>query len=308
MNYFEEIKELIENKEVKDGVRRLSENNDKLKTYYEIGKLLVEAQGGEERAKYGDGLIKKWSLKLVEQYGSGYNISNLKRMRQFYMVIRKGAPLEHQLSISWTNWKYLLPIKNENERNYYINQCILNNLSKRELTKLIKEKAYDRLSYTDKNNIKVISSKEEINYSLKDMILDPIIIKSPKDKHISERILKKYILNELRDFFLQLGSGFLYAGSEYKLTYYGKNFYVDILLFNINLNCYIPVELKLNSTNYKDISQIQLYRKIIDSTLKKKHHNKSIGLIISKRNDNFIFSYVNDDGVYLISYDLEKVI
>ena len=308
MNYFEEIKELIENKEVKDGVRRLSENNDKLKTYYEIGKLLVEAQGGEERAKYGDGLIKKWSLKLVEQYGSGYNISNLKRMRQFYMVIRKGAPLEHQLSISWTNWKYLLPIKNENERNYYINQCILNNLSKRELTKLIKEKAYDRLSYTDKNNIKVISSKEEINYSLKDMILDPIIIKSPKYKHISEKILKKYILNELRDFFLQLGSGFLYAGSEYKLTYYGKNFYVDILLFNINLNCYIPVELKLNSTNYKDISQIQLYRKIIDSTLKKKHHNKSIGLIISKRNDNFIFSYVNDDGVYLISYDLEKVI
>lgn len=308
MDYFEEIKELIENKEVKDGVRRLSENNDKLKTYYEIGKLLVEAQGGEERAKYGDGLIKKWSLKLVEQYGIGYNISNLKRMRQFYMVIRKGAPLEHQLSISWTNWKYLLPIKNENERNYYINQCILNNLSKRELTKLIKEKAYDRLSYTDKNNIKVISSKEGINYSLKDMILDPIIIKSPKDKHISEKILKKYILNELRDFFLQLGSGFLYAGSEYKLTYYGKNFYVDILLFNINLNCYIPVELKLNSTNYKDISQIQLYRKIIDSTLKKKHHNKSIGLIISKRNDNFIFSYVNDDGVYLISYELEKVI
>lgn len=305
MNYFEEIKELIENKEVKDGVRRLSENNDKLKTYYEIGKLLVEAQGGENKTKYGDMLIKKWSSKLMKDYGKGYSTTNLKNMRKFY-IIQKSQPVVDQLT--WTNWTLLLPIKNENERNYYINQCILNNLSKRELTKLIKEKAYDRLSYTDKNNIKVISSKEEINYSLKDMILDPIIIKSPKDKHISEKILKKYILNELRDFFLQIGSGFLYAGSEYKLTYYGKNFYVDILLFNINLNCYIPVELKLNSTNYKDISQIQLYRKIIDSTLKKKHHNKSIGLIISKRNDNFIFSYVNDDGVYLISYDLEKVI
>ena len=90
----------------------------------------------------------------------------------------------------------------------------------------------------------------------------------------------------LRDFFLQLGSGFLYAGSEYKLDYYGKYFYVDILLFNINLNCYIPVELKLNSTNYKDVSQVQLYRKIIDNTIKKKNHNKSIGLIISKKNDN----------------------
>ena len=308
MNYYEEIKDLIEKKEVKDGVRRLSYNSDKLKTYYEIGKLLVEAQGGEERAKYGNSLIKKWSLKLVEQYGSGYNISNLKRMRQFYTIIQKGAPLEHQLNISWTNWKYLLPIKNENERNYYINQCILNNLSKRELAKLIKEKAYDRLSYADKNNIKIINFKNEASYSLKDMLLDPIIIKSPGNENISEKVLKKYILDELRDFFLQLGSGFLYAGSEYKLDYYGKHFYVDILLFNINLNCYIPVELKLNSTNYKDVSQVQLYRKIIDNTIKKKYHNKSIGLIISKKNDNFIFEYVNDEGVYLISYDLEKVI
>lgn len=307
INYYEEIKDLIEKKEVKDGVRRLSYNSDKLKTYYEIGKLLVEAQGGEERAKYGNSLIKKWSLKLVEQYGSGYNISNLKRMRQFYTIIQKGAPLEHQLNISWTNWKYLLPIKNENERNYYINQCILNNLSKRELAKLIKEKAYDRLSYADKNNIKIINSKNEASYSLKDMLLDPIIIKSPGNENISEKVLKKYILDELRDFFLQLGSGFLYAGSEYKLDYYGKHFYVDILLFNINLNCYIPVELKLNSTNYKDVSQVQLYRKIIDNTIKKKYHNKSIGLIISKKNDNFIFEYVNDEGVYLISYDLEKV-
>ena len=197
-------------------------------------------------------LIKKWSSKLMKDYGKGYSTTNLKNMRKFY-IIQKSQPVVDQLT--WTNWTLLLPIKNENERNYYINQCILNNLSKRELTKLIKEKAYDRLSYTDKNNIKVISSKEEINYSLKDMVLDPIIIKSPKDKHISEKILKKYILNELREFFLQLGSGFLYAGSEYKLTYYGKNFYVDILLFNINLNCYIPVELKLNGTNYKDISQ-----------------------------------------------------
>lgn len=230
MNYFEEIKELIENKEVKDGVRRLSENNDKLKTYYEIGKLLVEAQGGENKTKYGDMLIKKLSSKLMKDYGKGYSTTNLKNMRKFY-IIQKSQPVVDQLT--WTNWTLLLPIKNENERNYYINQCISNNLSKRKLTKLIKEKAYDRLSYTDKNNIKVIISKEEINYSLKDMILDPIIIKSPKDKHISEKILKKYILNELRDFFLQLGSGFLYAGSEYKLTYYGKNFYVDILLFNI---------------------------------------------------------------------------
>ncbi len=305
MDYYSKIKNVIEEKEVNEAVRRLQSNKDTLSAYYEIGKLLIEAQGGEARAKYGNDLINKWSKSLVEKYGKGYTSSNLRRMRKFYITIRKCAPAAHKLS--WTHWTILLPIKNENERNYYINQCILNNLSKRELIKLIKEKAFDRLSYADKNNIKLIDTNKEFNYNLKDMLLDPIIIKAPDNKKLSENMLKKYILDELRDFFLQLGTGFLYAGSEYKLTYLDKTFYADMMLFNTNLNCYMPVELKLNNTNYKDISQIQLYRKIVDKTLKKKHHNKTIGLIISKKNDNFIMEYVNDDGIYLISYKLDNM-
>ena len=113
INYYEEIKDLIEKKEVKDGVRRLSYNSDKLKTYYEIGKLLVEAQGGEKKTKYGDMLIKKWSKKLMKDYGKGYSITNLKNMRKFY-IIQKGQPLVDRLT--WTNWTLLFPIKNENER------------------------------------------------------------------------------------------------------------------------------------------------------------------------------------------------
>ncbi len=304
MGYYSKIKNVIEEKEVNEGVRRLQSNKDTLNAYYEKGKLLVEAQGGENKTKYGDMLIKKWSIKLMEQYGKGYSTTHLKYMRKFYLI-QKGQPAVDQLT--WTHWTILLPIKNENERNYYINQCILNNLSKRELIKLIKEKAFDRLSYADKNNIKLIDTNKESNYSLKNMLLDPIIIKAPDKKKLSEKMLKKYILDELRDFFLQLGTGFLYAGSEYKLKYLDKIFYVDMMLFNTNLNSYMPVELKLNNTNYKDISQIQLYRKIIDKTLRKKNHNKTIGLIISKKNDNFIMEYVNDDGIYLISYELTKV-
>ena len=259
----------------------------------------------KKRAKYGNELIKNWSKRLVEQYGKGYDSSNLRRMRQFY-IIQKGAPVVDQLTR--THWTILLPIKNKNERNYYINQCILNNLSKRELIKLIKEKAFDRLSYADKENIKLIDNKDEPNYSLKDMLLDPIIIKAPNKEKLSEKMLRKYITEELRDIFLQLGSGFLYAGSEYKISYLDKNFYIDMLLFNTNLNCYIPVELKLNKTNYKDVSQIKLYMNLVDKTLKKKHHNKTIGLIISKENDKFILQYVNDEGIYLITYELNKLI
>ncbi len=304
MDYYKKIKNVIEEKEVNEGVRRLQSNKDTLEAYSEIGRLLVEAQGGENKTKYGDMLIKKWSIKLMEQYGKGYSTTHLKYMRKFYLI-QKGQPAVDQLT--WTHWTILLPIKNENERNYYINQCILNNLSKRELIKLIKEKAFDRLSYADKNNIKLIDTKDESSYNLKDMLLDPIIIKAPDKKNLSEKMLRKYILEELRDFFLQIGAGFLYAGSEYKLKYLDKTFYADMMLFNTNLNCYMPVELKLNNTNYKDISQIQLYRKIVDKTIRKKHHNKTLGLIISKKNDNFIFEYVNDDGIYMVSYEIDDI-
>ena len=307
MDYYNKIKDVIAKKEVNEGVRRLQANKDTLNAYYEIGRLLVEAQGGEKRAKYGNELINNWSKRLVEQYGKGYDSSNLRRMRQFFLVIQKCGPAGHKFNLTWTHWRYLLPIKNENERNYYINQCILNNLSKRELIKLIKEKAFDRLSYADKENVKLIDNKNEPNYNLKDMLLDPIIIKAPNKEKLSEKILRKYIIEELRDIFLQLGSDFLYAGSEYKISYLAKNFYIDMLLFNTNLNCYIPVELKLNKTNYKDISQIKLYMNLVDKTLKKKNHNKTIGLIISKENDKFILEYVNDEGIYLITYKVDEL-
>lgn len=140
------------------------------------------------------------------------------------------------------------------------------------------------------------------------MLLDPIIININNKNKLSKKVLKKYILEELRSFFLQLGTGFLYAGSEYKICFMDKNFYIDMLLFNINLNCYIAVELKLKNTTYKDISQIQLYRKLVDDNIKKNFHDKTIGLIIYKKNDKFILEYVNDDGVYLISCEVNELI
>ena len=105
-------------------------------TYYNVGKLLIEAQGGEDRAKYGDGLIKEYSLKLSKEIGKKYNITTLKRMRQFYLIIEKGATMWHQLS--WSHYRELLPIGNINEINYYISVTEKNSLSVRELREKIK--------------------------------------------------------------------------------------------------------------------------------------------------------------------------
>ena len=146
MDYLNNIKELIEKDIVLKKKHRIIENNSTLITYFEIGKLIVEAQGGKARAKYGNGLIKNWSIELTNLYGKGYDISNLKRMRQLYLVFEKGAPMAH---LSWSHYKYILPIKEESKRNYYINICTKQNLSKRQLIEKIKNKEYERLEYKD---------------------------------------------------------------------------------------------------------------------------------------------------------------
>lgn len=117
-NYYNEIKKELLNNEIYKKVKDYSKNRNELSTYYNVGKLLIEAQGGEDRAKYGDGLIKEYSLKLSKEIGRKYNITTLKRMRQFYLIIGKGATLWHQLS--WSHYCELLPLKDINEINYYV--------------------------------------------------------------------------------------------------------------------------------------------------------------------------------------------
>ena len=305
MNYYKEIKNLIEEKEVNDKVRYLESNKETIKTYYEIGRLLIKAQGGEEKAKYGDGLIKKWSEKLTKEYGNGYSEKNLKRMRKFYIYFKNEKRSTLLTQLSWSHWNYILSFKNENERNYYINRCIQNNLSVRGLINEIKTKSFDRLSYADKKHIKLITDKET-SLDIKDMIHDPILINIDSKEKMSEKILKKYILKELEHFFLELGTGFTFIGSEYKLPYDNKNYYVDLLLFNYKLNRFIVCELKLNSVNARDIGQTLNYIKIIDKTLKEKNHKNTIGIIVSKRNDKFILEYVSDLSLMLTTYKLEN--
>ena len=157
MNYYNEIEQVIKKYEINKRVRINEENNELVLTYWHIGKLLVEAQGGAKRAKYGNELIKKWSSKLQLTYGKKYSRSNLFYMRQFYITFPNIQPLAGQLS--WSHYQELLPIKDENKRNYYINLSITNNLSKRKLREEIKNKSYERLlekSTKKKKNISKI--------------------------------------------------------------------------------------------------------------------------------------------------------
>ena len=226
-------------------------------------------------------------------------------MRKFYIYFKNEKRSTLLTQLSWSHWNYILSLKNENERNYYINRCIQNNLSVRGLINEIKTKSFDRLSYADKKSIKLITDKET-SLDIKDMIHDPILINIDSKGKISEKVLKKYILKELEHFFLELGTGFTFVGSEYKLSYDNKNYYVDLLLFNYKLNRFIVCELKLNNVNARDIGQTLNYIKIIDKTLKEKNHKNTIGIIVSKRNDKFILEYASDLSLMLTTYKLEN--
>ena len=305
MNYYKEIKNLIEEKEVNDKVRYLESNKETIKIYYEIGRLLIKAQGGEEKAKYGDGLIKKWSEKLTKEYGNGYSEKNLKRMRKFYIYFKNEKRSTLLTQLSWSHWNYILSFKNENERNYYINRCIQNNLSVRGLINEIKTKSFDRLSYADKKHIKLVTDKET-SLDIKDMIHDPILINIDSKEKMSEKILKKYILKELEHFFLELGTGFTFVGSEYKLSYDNKNYYVDLLLFNTELNRYIVCELKLGEIKPGDVAQTKVYMMLTDKFLKRRFHNETIGIIITRKNGKLALEYVSDPNIFVTTYRLSN--
>ena len=188
----------------------------------------------------------------------------------------------------------LLPLKNVDEIKYYIDVCEKRNLTKRELQSLIKSNEYERLSEETKN--KLITNEE---LSLSDLVPDPLLIKSEFDKEkITEYALKEAILNNLDNFLKQLGNGFLYAGNEYKIKI-GNNYnYIDLLLYNVKFKCYVVVELKVTELKKEHIGQIQVYMNYIDKNVKDVSDDKTIGIIICAKNNQFIIEYCSDERIF----------
>ena len=303
MNYFKNIEELIVENEARKRATVLKDNTNTLLTYWNIGKLIVEAQGGEKRAKYGNNLIKEWGEKLSEKYGKNYGKSNLNKMRKFYITFPIVDALRPQLT--WTHYRTLLIIKNENERNYYINLVILNNLSSRELEKEIKNKAFDRLSYADKEHIEVINDTNNTSLSIKDMIKDPIILKTDKSLDIIDELtIHKYIISLLEDKFLELGTGFALIGHEYKIHIDKKTYKIDLLFFNYKLNSFVVVEVKTRKIKHTDIGQLNFYVNYVEGNIKDINHNKTIGLLIVKEKDKYIVKYTTSNDILVTTYSL----
>ena len=292
MNYYENIKTEILNNEITKKVKDYSKNKSDLTTYYNVGKLLSEAG-----KCYGEGIIKEYSDKLTKEFGSGYSTRTLKYMRKFY-IFQKGQALPALLT--WSHYVELLKIENNIEIMYYINLSINENLSTRQLRERIKNKEYERLD--EKTKYKLIKNEET---KVDDFVKNPIIIKNNLNYEVvSEKVLQKMILEDIPAFLNELGSGFTFIRNEYPIKI-GNNYnYIDLLLYNYEFNCFVVVELKVTELKKEHIGQIAVYMNYIDKNLKTITQDKTIGIILCKKDNKFIMEYCSDEKIKVKRYQL----
>ncbi len=293
INYYDEIKKELLNNEITKKVKNYSINKSDLTTYYNIGKLLSEA--GKH---YGEGIIKEYSKRLINEFRRNFGITLLKRIRQFYIVIEKGATMSHQLS--WSHYCELLPVNSIDKINYYIKITEEQNLSVRELRTKIKNNEYERLDESTKEKL-----KEKEKLKVPDLVKNPIQIKNTSgNNEISEKVLQKLILEDIPSFLKELGNGFSFIDSEYKIKIGDRYNYIDLLLFNYEFNCFVVVELKVTELKKEHIGQIEVYMNYIDKNIKSINQNKTIGIIICKKENKYVIEYCSDDRILAREYEL----
>lgn len=292
--YYIELKEKALKVEIYDRARDYAKDKNKVNVYFEMGELLSKA--GRE---YGKNIINNYSEKLMIEVGKKYNYRTLYRMRKFYELFNSGKLTTMWSKLTWSHYREILSLKDIDEIKYYLNECESKNLTQRQLHELIKYKSYDRLNKEAKSKL---VNKEKLKVS--DLIPNPIIMKLDLLKEeLSEYALKQSILNNLDDFLFQLGGGFTYVGNEYRIKLNNYN-YIDILLYHVEFNCYAVVELKVCELKKEHIGQIEVYMNYIDNNLKTINQNKTIGIIICKKNNEYIIEYCSDKRILSREYSI----
>ena len=292
MNYYNEIKNELINNEINRKVKNYSINRNDLNSYYNVGKLLLDAGN-----QYGESIIKEYSLRLTEDLGPGYSQRNLRNMRQFYKVSQKWQTVSAKLS--WSHYCEILWF-DDNKFQYYVKITELNNLSIRQLREKIKSNEYERLPESTKN--KSVEQKES---DIVDFIKNPILIKNSNKYYIfSEKVLQKLILEDIENFLEELGIGFTFIKSEYPIKLGNRYNYIDLLLYNIKYRCYVVVELKITELKKEHTGQIMTYMNYINKNIKTIEENNTVGIIICKQDNEYVIKYCSDNRIIAREYVL----
>lgn len=309
---YEEIKQLL----ISARRNTISVVNTALvQTYWQVGKMIVEAQGGEERAKYGDFLLDELSGRLTNEFGKGFTVTNLKYMRQFYIAFPNRHAVRDQLS--WTHYRQIIKVSNPKAREYYAKEAAEGNWSTRELERQIATQHYERLlsTHRDENELKELAvknlpSKPE-TFDPLTLVHDPFILEFldlKPDSALQESELESAILSHIEQFLLELGRGFAFMGRQKRITIDGQNFYPDLVFYNIITRSYVIIDLKMNRVDYSDIGQMQLYVNYYNMEICRPGENPTIGIILCSEKNEAVVKYTlgdrKDIGVFSSEYKL----
>ncbi len=289
-SFYRDVKEVLE-----QARKRIYRNiqNEMVLAYWQIGKMIVDKQGGEARAKYGDGLIKELSIKMTEDFGKGFTESNIRYMRAFYILF----PNRHTLcaELSWSHYRLLLSLDDENARNFYIKEAINGNWSVRQLQREIGTFSYQRY-IASKGNHDVIddTAKKEEPINPKDIIKDPYVLEFAglkADSSFYEKDLESALITHLNEFLLELGNGFAFVARQRRFDMDGRNFYVDLVLYNYKLKCFVLIDLKRGDLTHQDIGQMQMYVNYYTRELMEPGDNPPIGIVLCTSKSDTLVRY-----------------
>lgn len=293
---FEEVKKILQ--KARNKIYKTT-NNAMVEAYWNIGKIIVEKQSGNEKAEYGAELLKNLSKEMTKEFGKGFTIANLKNMRQFYLTFPKSYALRSELS--WTHYRLLMRVENENARNFYIEEAIKSNWSTRQLERQITTLFYERI-LSSKNKEKVsqeIYKLEPKKNRPEDIIKDPYVLEFlglPENIDFLEKNLEQSLINHLQKFLLELGRGFSFVARQKRITFDGRHFYIDLVFYNYILKCFVLIDLKLGDLTHQDLGQMQMYVHYFQEEMMNEGDNPPIGIVLCADKSDSIVKYTLPKG------------
>jgi predicted nuclease of restriction endonuclease-like (RecB) superfamily len=305
---FERVREILES--ARRNVAR-SVNSEMVKAYWLIGQAIVEhEQQGKERADYGKGLIETLSQRLKAEKLKGFGRNNLWYMRQFYLTFPEKLHAVRG-ELSWTHYRLLLKVESDSAREFYETETIAGNWSTRELERQINSFFFERTSAAkDKRQMLEKGRTAEDKYQPQDFIKDPLILEFLNLKDVpdlNESDIETALLNHLQDFLLEMGKGFCFVARQQRITIDGDHFYIDLVLYNRLLKCFVLIDLKLGKLTHQDLGQMMLYNNYYTREMIEAWENPTIGILLCADKNESVVRYtlpLDEKQIFASTYKL----
>ncbi len=273
-------------------------NQTIIQVYHQVGKEINDIIGDNKRSKYGDAVIENISKRLLKEFGKGFDRTNLIRMKNFYQMVKISDALCHQLT--WSHYRIILKIKNEQIRNFYIEECASCNWSTRQLERQINSMYYQRLlASKNKNDVREEINNLESKDEYMNIIKDPYILEflniEPNSKYY-EKDLETALINNIQKFLLELGRGFCFEARQKMFKLEDDYFYIDLVFYNYILKCHVLIDLKINKITHQDLGQMQMYVNYYKREIKKETDNPPIGIVLCADKNDLVVKYTLPEG------------